>query len=265
MRPEWLLTIAESDYHSVRGEYVTAHSLADYRHCPRKFRMLETGELPREDTTDYALGRATHVAILEGQDKFDQEFQVSDGPINPKTQKSFGRDTDTFRRWLAEQTKPSITTSDMALITKMRQSVMEHDRAARLLSDGWPEGTIRCTLAEARAQMRLDWYSDMFGIVDLKTCRDLDRFEFDIRDYGYCYQMALYYAGVMASSGECPDVHLIGVEKQAPYRCGVWRIPEELLDAAKSYNDGAIRALSNSRKYDQWPTGYEEVRKVERL
>ena len=35
------------------------------------------------------MGRAVHTLVLEGRGKFDEEFMVSDGPVNPKTGEPF--------------------------------------------------------------------------------------------------------------------------------------------------------------------------------
>ena len=98
------------------------------------------------------------------------------------------------------------------------------------------------------------------GLVDLKTCDNLDYFEAAARAYGYVHQMAFYRAILREASGETAPVHLIAVEKNEPLRCGVWRIADAVLDEAEHQNEAAIARLLECRRTDSWPTGYEDVR-----
>ena len=261
-RPEWLLTITEADYHEARAKYVTSHGLIDFCRCPLAYHLRETGVMKRKESSGYALGSATHALVLEGQSVFDDQYTVADGPINPKTDNPYGRETKKFAEWMATQDKAVVATADYAMMSEIRDNVMRHPKAVELLSHGLPEGTIRATLEEVDMQMRLDWFSDRSGITDLKTCLDLDRFEYDARDYDYVRQLSVYAAGVMVSSGEIPQVHLIAAEKKEPYRVGVWRIPDELIETGIDSVRGSLRELKRCYANNTWPTGYEEVRRL---
>jgi hypothetical protein len=103
------------------------------------------------------------------------------------------------------------------------------------------------------------------GIVDLKTIDDLDWFEAQARSFGYAHQLAFYRAVVAAVAGAQPDVHVVAVEKQAPYRVGVWRLADQVLTAAARENLAAIERLRICRAQDRWPTGYEAIRTYDYL
>ena len=59
------------------------------------------------------------------------------------------------------------------------------------------------------------------------------------------------------------DVHLIAVEKKEPYRCGVWKISNNVLCAAQLANEKAMRRLTECERTDIWPTGYEDIRLID--
>jgi len=50
------------------------------------------------------------------------------------------------------------------------------------------------------------------------------------------------------------------VEKREPFRCGVWRMGEEVLGIAQKDNENSIERLKGCRERDHYPTGYEEIR-----
>ena len=109
-------------------------------------------------------------------------------------------------------------------------------------------------------QVRLDWLSPDYGIVDLKTTDNLKWFEADARRFGYIYQLAFYRAVTCQVAGDSLPVHLVAVEKREPYRCGVWLVSSDALTAAEQETEAAIERLRKCRDIDEWPTGYETLR-----
>ena len=277
-RPEYLLDIPEEEYHAAtkRNEFTTSHRLNLFRKCPALYKKTIDGEIVEGETEAFMLGRATHKFILEGKDEFFKEFDVCDGPINEKTGKPYGKDTEKYAEWAATLTKPTVTTEDFALIEKEREAVHAHPVAKDLLASGIAEGTIRTTWDDEPVQCRLDWFDPERNlIVDLKTCNDIDRFRFDIRDFGYIEQLAFYNFCVSLARGDTigigrrPECYLIAVEKKEPYRVAVVHIVQlTILDAisnhmgGESWRDDAnamIRELKKCRETGIWPTRYEDV------
>lgn len=278
-RPTWLIDIPADEYHAAtkRNEYTTSHRLNLFRKCPLLYKKTIDGEIVEGDTAAFALGRATHTLILEGEAKYDAEYLTSDGPVNPKTDKPYGKATKAYQDWAAEQTKPVIGMEDFALIQKMREAVHAHPVAADLLKDGIAEGTIRTTWGGEPVQARLDWYNPEHNfIVDLKTCNDADRFGYDIRDFGYVFQMAFYAECVSLARGDkigvgprAPDCYLVAVEKKEPYRVSVTHICMLTLDDA-IYNhmggevwrddcNAMFVELKHCRESGVWPTRFEKI------
>lgn len=137
--------------------------------------------------------------------------------------------------------------------------------ARELLVLGVAEAVLRTRWHEVDCQVRVDWFTHMAGgaIVDLKTCDHLDYFEVDARKFRYAHQLAFYRSISAAAANVDPrelPVHMIAVEKQPPFRCGVWRMGEDVLAIAQKENEEAVKRLRDCRERDVWPTGYEELR-----
>lgn len=247
---------------SFQGLYLTSHQLMDFRACPLLYRQKLNGDIMVDDTAAFAIGRATHALVLGGQEKFDEEYLVSTGPINPKTGEPYGKLTKAYKDWASEQSKTIILTNEFDFMAKLRDSVYSHGKACELLDGGYAEQTIRCEYRGEQVQIRMDLYNPKINaIVDLKTCDNLDWFMSDSIKYGYAEQMSFYReVFTQATGGPAPTMWLIGVEKKIPYRCGVWQLSDALLAQAKATNDAAMDELRACRERDVWPTRYEDVR-----
>jgi hypothetical protein len=254
------------DYHarSKSGEFVSSHLLADFRtKGPLYYHKKITGEIPDKDSAAYLVGRATHTFILEGEQAFDKEYVVADGPINEKTGNPYGKETKAYKEWFALQNKQIISTLDFALIETMADSVRNHPIASAMLAKGVAEGVVRAEIQEIGCQIRCDWLSPEYGIIDLKTCDDIDWFEVDAKKYGYYHQAAFYQRVIFEAAGRKPDFIFIVVEKKEPFRCGVWAINERSMEMACDTNINALMQLQACRDTKIWPTGYEDVRVLE--
>lgn len=248
-------------YRSRRRENLTSHQLADYRFCPRYHKRKAAGLVPERSGEDYTVGAAAHCLILEGKQRFDQDYHVG-GPINPKTEKPYGEETKAFREWAAQQTKTVLSEDQYALVCQLLAAVRSHVRAAELLDSGIAEGVLRTKIVGVPCQIRADWFTPDFGLVDLKTCYSLDSFPTDTEAYHYVEQMAFYRRVLRDFVDEDVPVRLIAVEKREPFRCGVWLLSPHKLDEAERQNFLAILDLAESRRADHWPTGYESERVI---
>ncbi len=232
----------EGVYAHRRRDCLSSHALATFRKNPLRFRQQELGLIVDEDRLAYVVGRAAHCRILEGAEEFRRRFAIG-GPINPKTNRPFGPDTKAFAEWAATIGKPAVSQDIADLCEQLANAVHGHAEAAALLADGAPEGVIRTIYAGTLCQIRIDWTHPIRGLVDLKTIDDLDWFEAQARSFGYAHQLAFYRAVFAAVAGVQPEVHIVAVEKQAPYRVGVWRISEQVLDAVVRENLVVIQWL----------------------
>lgn len=246
-------------YHAKRGEYLTSHALAEFRKCPLLYLQRKFNLIKNEDRPAYLLGRAAHALILEGRERFDEDYIVG-GPINPKTQQPFGQGTKAWAEWAAGQRRAVLSDEQYALISNLSASVHAHPIAASLLRQGVPEGVVRGDYQGVASQIRMDWFDAGTGITDLKTCDDLTWFETDARRFGYVHQLAFYRAVLAQVAGELVATHFIAVEKKPPFRTGVWKVHPDVLTIAQQDNETAIERLKHCRETSSWPTGYEELR-----
>lgn len=260
-------SIPADEYHSASrsGQYMSSHLLSDFRESPALYHKKITGEVADSESPAMALGRATHCLILEGRMAFDEQYLVSDGPVNAKTGESFGRATKAYGEWLSSQDRQVVSSRDYGFMLKLQKSVWLHDGASTLLDKGLAEGVIRTEYCKVPCQIRMDWFSPEHGLVDLKTCDSLKWFESDCRRYGYIHQMAFYHAIIREVSGESVPVYLIAVEKNEPFATGVWHLTDEVLAQAEQINTAALARYRKCLKTDAWPTGYEEVRIISTL
>lgn len=253
----------EALYHSrsLSGEYVSSHLLQLFSKSPYKYHQTVTGEVVREDKPEYVVGRAAHKLILEGDDAFAKAYTVADGPVNPKTGLPYGKTTQAYAAWLAEQHGEVLPTSDYEVIQDMNIACHTHNGCAELLeSDGIAEGVVRAEVEGVPCQIRMDFFAPEVGIVDLKTCRDIEFFEKDCRDFGYAYQFAFYQSVLEAASGVKFPVHIVAVDKTDYHIAGRWDIPECELKECDSINRAALKRLKACRDAGEWPTGYERTR-----
>ena len=258
-----LLHESEEEYHSrsKSGEMLSSHMLQLFSRSPKKYAMMVYGSVAFIDKPEYHVGRAAHKLILEGQDAFDMAYTVSDGPINERTGKPFGKDSQRYQEWLALQRGEIISEADYAAIDEMRGACLSHSGIAELLSSGGEaEGVVRAELEGVACQIRMDWFGEKCGIVDLKTCRDIEFFEKDCRDFGYAYQLAFYQSVLQKATGVRFPVHIIAVDKTDFHIAGRWDIPDTVLEQCDAINRAAIRRLAECRQSRSWPTVYENTR-----
>jgi len=248
------------EYHAQAKRNLSSHQLLDFMRCPWLHRKKAIGLIGDSDSVSYFVGRAAHVRILEGRENYIATYALG-GPINPKTGKHYGANTNAFREWAEEQGKPVLSQDQVDLIEQMASGVTMNSEAVDLLLYGRSEGVVRAEYCGTPCQIRIDWLHPHRGIVDFKTCDDLTWFEADAKRYGYAKQMA-FYQSVLAQAldGLMVPVHLVAIEKKEPFRCGVWRISDETLQIARQENEAAIRRFLHCRKTDEWKTGYEDIR-----
>ena len=249
-------------YHAQAGKYLSSHRLTEFRRNPLLFHKKELGLVQDQDRPAYILGRAAHVLILEGRDAYERAYAFG-GPINPKTGQPFGSRTKAFQDWAEAQGKSVLDDEQAALIESLGASVRAHQHAAALLADGVAEGVIRAEYCGLPCQARLDWLNPERGIVDLKTCDNLDWLQTDARAYSYAHQLAFYRSLSTTLTGQPLPVYLIAVEKREPLRTGVWRLSEEVLGLAQKENEEGIARLIACREKDEWLTGYEDIRTLD--
>jgi len=254
-----LMAEPADEYHAKAAQHLSSHQLIDFIKCPWLHCKKTNGLIEEKDSAAYLVGRAAHCRILEGRAAYEKQFAFG-GPINRSTGKPYGANTQAFAAWAVEQGKPVLSHEQVELIECMASGVAMNETALDLLLYGRAEGVVRAQYCGLPCQIRLDWTHPHRGIVDLKSCDDLDWFEADARRWRYHNQVAFYQAVLAQVAGKDVPVWIIACEKKEPYRCGVWRVSDDTLAIARKENEAAIRRLLKCRETDEWPTGYEEIR-----
>lgn len=254
----------ETVYAARRKDCLSSHALTEFRKNPLLYRKKQLGLIHEEERAAFVVGRAAHCRTLEGADEFRRRFAIG-GPINPKTNRPFGQDTKAYAEWAATIGKPAISQDTADLCEQLAEAVSNHTEAAALLAEGQAEGVVRAEYGGLASQIRIDWTHPERGIVDLKTIDDLDWFEVQARSFAYAHQLSFYRAILAAVAGRKAEVQVIAVEKKEPFRVGVWRFSDQVLDAAARENLAAIERLKICRAQDRWPTGYEAIRSFDYL
>jgi len=256
-------------YHARSAEYLTSHALADFRRCPLLYHRKQQGLIKDRDSNAFVVGRAAHVLVLEGRERFEAEFAIG-GPINPKTGQPFGSSTKKFTEWAERIGKPVLSDDQAALVEQMAASVNAHVFAAELLAEGVAERVARARYAGHDCQARLDWFNPGpgRGLVDYKTTDSLDGFELSFSALEYAHQLAFYRAVIRAAIGTSTHalpVHVIASEKREPFRTGVWQIAPAVLEQAERENWQAMQELTRCRETGIWPTRFESIRLLQHL
>ena len=266
-------------YLANRERYITSHALTDFVRCPRLYYLKKTGALtvdPNKTSSELILGSAAHKLILEGRQEFDKCYAVG-APVNERTGKEYGRETQAFAKWADIQRADKgtavefITTEQWYIVSSMAHSVAKHAEAQKLLNHGVAERVLRSDFGGIPVQSRLDWFTEIGEIpviVDLKTCYDLDSFEHDAKKFMYGIQFAFYQQILLRSVFDEYDVDCavpakvfaIAVEKREPFRCGVFEVSDAVLGHFQSTLIAAIESLKECQKAGEYPTLYESVR-----
>jgi len=266
-------------YLKMREKYLTSSDLRDFVRCPKLYHLKKTGALttdPNKTSPELIRGSAAHKLILEGRHEFDLSYAVG-APINEQTGKEYGRDTQAFAKWVEIQRADKgsavefITTEQWYTISNMADSVANHAEAQELLNHGVAERVLRSDFCGIPVQSRFDWFTEIGEfpvVVDLKTCSDLDSFEYDARKFMYGIQFAFYQQILIRSifdeyDVECAvpaKVYVIAVEKKEPFRCGVYEVSDTTLAHFTTKVFSAIESLKGCQGDGTYPTLFEDVR-----
>jgi hypothetical protein len=153
----------------------------------------------------------------------------------------------------------------------MADAVAKHEEAQKLLHHGVAERVVHSDFDGVPVQSRLDWFTEIGEvpvIVDLKTCSDLDSFEYDARKFLYGIQFAFYQQILVSAAIDeydleavmAPKVFVIAVEKKEPFRCGVFEVPSSVLAHFNQRMFAAIESLKQCQSDGVYPTLYESLR-----
>ena len=178
----------------------------------------------------FQIGSIIHLAVLEPE-KFKAQV-VSEGPINDKTGKPYGRDTQKFSDWQAANPDKMVVEPWIhTLLKRMPAEVKE------LLKTGVAEASIYQTAACGLPVKCRPDHLDGTVITHLKTCVDVDRLERDIEKFEYWFASSWYNTVMLLETGKKHSSQFVFAEKKPPFR---WRIVKKIDADYAMYADEVV-------------------------
>lgn len=254
------------------------HTLWDFQRDPKLFAAGFFDLKERNDAMRQ--GTQIHQIVLEGEEVFRKENALWDPPVNEKTGKPYGTGTaayiEALDAWNAENGgKDGYSLEEFALYEEMKGALMDHPLAGPYLfaeDNGENQASELMFKGEYLpgwfSKGSIDRYDAELGILDLKTCAELERFD-GYESFkktclysGYLEQLAFYQIMFreLMDPRQSPmyiPVTIIGIEKKPPFRVAVCQPDDETQAAARERVLGLIeeyiKAVSNqefSSKYD---------------
>ena len=233
---ELLHTVKEwsrEDYFS--DEALNFHSLWDFR---KDRKLFADGYFAVKETTDaMRQGTQFHELVLEGDEVFNANNALWTPPVNEKTGKQYGAETKAYAEARAEWEKANpgktaYTPEEWDLFARMRDAIISHPAAGGIL---FPEEAETASELKFRGEYAPGWavkgsidrYDAEIGIIDLKTCAEIERFD-GYRSFektclfgGYIEQLAFYQEMFYELIDPRPveernyiPVKIIGIEKK---------------------------------------------------
>ena len=255
-----------SNYHAIKA--LSNSSLSVLKRSPTEFyKRFVTGEMKGQESDAMLLGSAVHMLALE-PGRFDMEYVVLGGPINPHTGKPYGRDTKKFECWLMDQaandddrtilireefaeslaiakafqSHPTIA----AIMASRAEKLFESEYAMLWVEDDGSELDLKCKIDFVCPAERL--------IIDLKTTSDPSPYawSWSAEDFGYHRQAAIYSDAMEAKYGE-PFRFLFGVVRsKEPYEAAVYELDAESINRGRSEYEALIEEYIDRKAKNDW-------------
>lgn len=241
-----------------------AVNVSKLKHGRRTMAHLEAHLRDPDDdgsaATDF--GEAGHMAILE-PDRFADLVLVG-GPINPKTEKCYGRDSNKWEEYAkANPGRILLSEDDHLAILKIQAGIMGHPLARKLLhADGPCEAVLIWKDADTGivCKARLDKFIPGVVAADLKTCLDAgeDAFGYALWKHGYYLQVPWYMDGILATTGEEMPLPLVAMEKTAPHLCAVHLLDPDDIEQGRLENRAILTKMAEAERTGEWK-GYPDT------
>lgn len=242
------------DYH--QSDAISKTKLQTYaKHgAQHYYREYVKRDLPKVDKPAFAIGRAFDDLMCTGAKSYVVKPEGFDGR------------TSAGKAWIAENSgRDVLSAEDDRMLDEMRQAFMGNRFAHPLWSACDKQVSLRRELPAlgVSVQSRPDGIN-LPGktLVDIKTCRDLNRFSRDCLEFGYNLQIALGQ-WIAAQEGHQLDAYLIVVEAKLAPRCKVLRMRELALAAGWNRCKALIEKIAAHYKSGEWNDDQAEIEDIE--
>lgn len=222
---------------------------------------------PSEQTAALRLGTLVHLAILE-PNRYAREVMVG-GPVNPKTGKHYGRDTNAFAQWaeaqMADGARQFVSDQEAAQVAAMREAFYGCPLAGQWVEQATAIEQARCwrdeptgLLCKARPDIEAGHI-----VADVKTTANPapEKFAWSAETYGYYGQAAHYVEGVAQLRGCNPSdlvFVLVVIESAWPWRVGIYELThEEWVAAGMAWRRRWLDELAYRHNAEDWMSPWE--------
>ena len=255
-----------SNYHSIKA--LSNSSLSVLKRSPTEFyKRFITGEMKGQESDAMLLGSAVHMLALE-PGRFDMEYVVLGGPINPQTGKPYGRDTKKFEYWLMDQAandddRTILIREEFAESLAIAKAFQSHPTIAAIMASraeksfeleyGLQYETSDGQTVDLKCKIDFVCPSERL-IIDLKTTSDPSPYawSWSAEDFGYHRQRAIYGDAMEAKYGE-PFRFLFGVVRsKEPYEAAVYELDAESINRGRSEYEALIAEYIDRKASNDW-------------
>lgn len=259
-----------SDYHSI--DALSNSSLSVLKRSPTEFHARFIAKtLKTEETDAMRLGSAVHMLALEPE-RFDSEYAIVEGPINPSTGNPYGRDTKKFQVWLdqemMQQTRKVLLKDEFAESLEIAKAFQSHLYIMAVMSLSsekvFERGYEMAYLVDDQEPIRLKCKPDCVIpseglIIDLKTTGDPhpDAWRWSAEEYGYHRQAAIYLQAMGAYYGKTFRFLFGVVRSKAPYEVGVYELDEDSISRGWSQVESLIAEYAERKREDNWRSDWQ--------
>jgi len=287
--------LSNAEYHG--GPGVSKSGLDKIRKSPAHFNeAMKKGY--SEPTVSQRLGTLAHALLLEPEtfwDIYALPFDAPEGalstmddmkarlkdldqPVSGKKPDAVFLDDAKASYAEGVGAREVITAEEFEKVEGMRDAVMAHPKAGKLLAPGSGVAELSCYWRDPETgvlcRCRPDWWRNDGVVVDLKTARDAspEGFSKSINDWRYYVQDPFYTDGATAALEQGPqDVPapekpkafaFVAVEPVKPYAVGVYYLEPQSRDIGRREYREDIARYAECLNADQWPAYSEKIEPI---
>ena len=238
-----LENLSNEEYHADR-DHVSKSWLDHLKRSPAHLKeYLDHGG---ESTKAMEFGSLFHTYVLEPETFHKKYERKPDLDLRTKQGKELFAEFEKIN-----QGKKFISGDDLATIKAMRESILCHREASRLVkANGKNELSIFSEIFGVKVKARFDKLIDDKIIVDLKTTEDASIIEFGKSVWNYRYHVqAAFYQDVAESVGlKIEKFYFVAIEKKAPYCVAVYEIDEDAVNIGRRELGNKSNFINHARR-----------------
>lgn len=245
MNPGIYKDISEKDYHAL--PYLGSSTLKRFKFNP--YASQQPFEASDALTKSMQLGSATHKLVLEGRQAYEANYAIS-----PKFNMRTNAGKAEAEAFYATASKNIIDADQAEAVEGMAKSLLDHPASKLMLNKGANEVTViwQDETTGLMCKARPDDYSNGVAM-DLKTCSDVSKFQWSIRDLAYDIQAAHYTEGLVQNGAECEAFVFIAVQSSKTYPVRVGQLTPEHITYAKAEWSRLMGLYVQCQESGIWP------------